>query len=164
MSRPVLILTAVALAAVTLFCGSFFVVSHLSSRHGALPTDELEWLRMEFHLSHADLEGIRKLHEGYLPVCHGFCAQIAAEKVELAGLVEAGQGGSEAASECLNEIGRLRAQCQAAMLKHFEEVSRAMPPEQGPRYLEEMRRLTLGFHEEIEDSMAGNPGNAHAHH
>jgi len=79
-------------------------------------------------------------------------------------LVEAGQGSTGAATACLEQIGTLRAQCQAAMLQHFEEVSRAMPPEQGPRYLEEMRRLTLGSHEQIEESMAGGKGDAHAHH
>ena len=97
-------------------------------------------------------------------MCQNYCDQIAAEKRKLTGLVEAGQGGSEAAAVCLKEIGELRARCQSAMLQHFEEVSRAMPPEQGPRYLEEMRRLTLGSHEQIEESMAGGKGNAHAHH
>lgn len=29
----------------------------------------------------------------------------------------------------------MRSECQAEMLKHFFEVSRAMPPEQGKRYL-----------------------------
>ena len=31
----------------------------------------------------------------------------------------------------LNELGELRAQCQAQMLQHFVTVSQAMPPEQG---------------------------------
>jgi len=53
----------------------------------------------------------------------------------------------------LTELGELRAQCQAQMLQHFIAVSRAMPPEEGRRYLAEMERLTLGFHEEIEQTM-----------
>ncbi len=40
------------------------------------------------------------------------------------------------------------------MLAHFYEVSQAMPPEQGRRYLAEMQRLTLGFHEQIENTMS----------
>jgi hypothetical protein len=33
------------------------------------------------------------------------------------------------------ESARLRGECQRNMLKHFYEVSRTMPPEQGRRYL-----------------------------
>jgi hypothetical protein len=35
----------------------------------------------------------------------------------------------------LSERAQMRASCQAEMLKHFFEVSRTMPPEQGKRYL-----------------------------
>src|ERR1039458_7466301 len=45
----------------------------------------------------------------------------------------------------LAEVAALRAKCQANMLEHFYEVSQAMPPEQGRRYLAEMQCLTLGF-------------------
>lgn len=55
----------------------------------------------------------------------------------------------------------LRAQCQAEMLQHFHEVSQVMPPEQGRRYLAEMQRLTLRFHDQIERAMPGNPPSAH---
>ena len=41
------------------------------------------------------------------------------------------------------------------MLQHFIAVSQAMPPEEGRRYLAEMKKLTLGSHEEIEQSMSG---------
>ena len=40
-----------------------------------------------------------------------------------------------AAEEKLVEIASLRARCQADMLRHFDDVSRAMPPAQGARYL-----------------------------
>jgi len=63
----------------------------------------------------------------------------------------------------LIELGELRAQCQAQMLERFMEVSRAMPPEQGRRYLAEMKRLTLGFHDEIEQSMSESAGHEHHH-
>ena len=62
------------------------------------------------------------------------------------------------------ELGNLRAQCQAQMLEHFEEVSRAMPQEQGARYLAEMKRLTLGSHQQIENSMSGTAAQAHGNH
>ena len=58
----------------------------------------------------------------------------------------------------------LRTKCQSEMVTHFEEVSRAMPPEQGQRYLAEMKRLTLGAHEQVEQSMSGTNHDAHGHH
>jgi hypothetical protein len=67
------------------------------------------------------------------------------------------------AQEKLAEVAALRAQCQANMLAHFYEVSRAMPAEQGRRYLAEMQRLTLGFHEQIENTMSGT-SSPHVHH
>jgi hypothetical protein len=49
------------------------------------------------------------------------------------------------------------------MLQHFATVSQAMPPEQGRRYLAEMQNLTLGTHEQNEESMSGNTGHEHHH-
>jgi hypothetical protein len=49
------------------------------------------------------------------------------------------------------------------MLQHFINVSRAMPPEEGRRYLEEMKKITLGAHAEIEQSMSDPAGHAHGH-
>jgi len=43
----------------------------------------------------------------------------------------------------LSETAQLRAQCQRSMLKHFFEVSRTMPPEQGRRYLEWVQEKTF---------------------
>ncbi len=63
----------------------------------------------------------------------------------------------------LAEIGSLRAQCQSAMLRHFDEVSRAMPPDEGRRYLSEMRRLTIESHEQIESAMTRPVHATHAH-
>jgi HAMP domain-containing protein len=164
MSRPVLILLAIALASVAIFAWVFLFASKASSRHLSRPTDELEWLQTEFRLGKAEMERVRELHNRYLPVCQSFCDQIAREKRSLQQLVEQGQGTSEAARQRLDEIARLRASCQAAMLQHFEEVSRVMPPEEGRRYLKEMRRFTLGVHEQIEESMSGVQGDEHAHH
>jgi len=66
----------------------------------------------------------------------------------------------------LGEVAALRARCQAGMLRHFQEVSQAMPPEQGRRYLAEMQRLTLGFHDQFEQGMspANAPAPKHEHH
>ena len=130
----------------------------LCARHVA-GTDDLAWLRHEFRLSDSEMQRIRLLHEGYLPKCRELCERIAAKRSEVEAAV-AGHTNASLAEQKLVELGTLRAQCQAQMLRHFEEVSRAMPPEQGRRYLAEMQRLTLGFHERFESSM----GEVHSEH
>jgi len=164
MPRSLVILAALILAAAALFTGAFLMASRFSSQQLCRPTDDLDWLKTEFRLGPAEMEHVRQLHEGYLPVCQGYCDEIAAQRRELNSLVGAGQGTSAEAVECLEKIARLRARCQAAMLEHFEAVSQAMPPDQGRRYLEEMRRLTLGAHEQIEESMSGGAADGHVHH
>jgi hypothetical protein len=127
------------------------------------PQDDLDWLRREFRLGAEEMARIRDLHAGYLPRCQAWCAQIAAKKTELAAELAAQGALTPRAEALLRDVAALRAQCQADMLRHFVEVSRAMPPEQGRRYLAEMQRLTLGFHEQTERAMtpAGHTGHAH---
>lgn len=43
----------------------------------------------------------------------------------------------------LGDSARLRQECHAAMLRHFYEVSRVMPAEEGRRYLDWMHRQTI---------------------
>ena len=164
MRRSILIVSSVVLASMALFAGAFVLSSRICSHHLSCPTDDLSWLRVEFSLSDAELQRIRKLHEGYLPVCEKFCADIEVEQQQLKVLTQQGSNTSDQVAQQLQEIADLRAQCQAAMLKHFEAVSQEMPRPQSERYMAEMRRLTLGFHEQIEESMAGSRGNGHGHH
>src|ERR1039457_2769335 len=155
----VLLLGALALGA-AVFASSYFV-----SHHASLITrsaDDLSWLRDEFHLSDAEMARVRSLHEGYMPQCAKMCRLIAAKEAEVQTALANGTNVTAEAQKKLTELGELRAQCQAQMLRHFIAVSQAMPPEQGQRYLAEMKRLTLGFHEEIEQSMI--PPAGHEHH
>jgi hypothetical protein len=91
------------------------------------------------------------------------CAKIAAKKSELETALNGSTNVNPAAQQTLAELAALRAQCQAQMLQHFIEVSQTMQPEQGRRYLAEMQRLTLGFHEQTESSMSGSAGHEHHH-
>ncbi len=161
MNRSLVILLGALLLCAALFGGSFFAGQRacLMTRS----TDDLSWLRDEFHLSDAEMAGIQKLHEGYLPKCADMCAKIAAKKAELAALLKGATNVSPEAAQKLAELAALRAQCQAQMLQHFVEVSRTMPPAQGQRYLAEMQRLTLGFHEQTEQSMSESAGHEHHH-
>jgi len=161
MNRSLVILLGALALCAALFGGSYFAGQRacLMTR----PTDDLSWLRDEFHLSDAEMARIQKLHEGYLPKCAEMCAKIAAKKSELETALGGTTNINPVAQQKLAEIAALRAQCQAQMLQHFNEVSQTMPPEQGRRYLTEMQRLTLGLHEQTESSMSGSAGHEHHH-
>ncbi len=157
MSRASRIVLVGILIALSLAAVAYWGALRVSARQ--LATDDLSWLKREFKLSDAEMQRVRGLHEGYLPKCMEMCAKIAAKKAEVDAALEQGQ----VPEDKMIELAGLRAQCQAQMLRHFQEVSRAMPAEQGKRYLAEMQRLTLGFHQSIESSMSEAPAAAHHH-
>jgi hypothetical protein len=136
---------------------AYFCAMRLCARQMA--ADDLAWLKHEFRLSDAELQRVRQLHAGYLPKCQEMCSRIAEKQSE----VETALGRGESPDKQLLELAALRAQCQAQMLRHFQEVSQAMPPDQGKRYLSEMQKLTLGSHQDIERSMGGTPASGHMH-
>jgi hypothetical protein len=160
---PLIVLVALA-AGVAVFAASYVLAQRLGTKHFASSADDLDWLRLEFRLSTAEIARIRELHDGYLPQCGEMCQQIAAKKHELESALTGATNVTAAVEQKLSELAALRAQCQTQMLRHFVEVSRAMPPEAGRRYLAEMQRLTLGFHEQIEQSMSHAADHAHGHH
>ena len=141
-----------------IFAGSFYVTRQVCVMRMENPADDLTWLRQEFRLSDSEMAHIRELHQGYMPKCAVMCARIAAKKQELEDTLLGATNVSPAAEQKLAELAALRAQCQAQMLQHFAEVSQAMPAEQGRRYLAQMQRLTLGSHEQIEQSMSDHAG------
>jgi hypothetical protein len=161
--RSFVILFGVLAVGAAIFAGSFFVMRQICVKEMANPADELGWLKAEFQLNDDQMRRVRELHEGYLPKCAEMCSRIAAKKKELDSALTVSTNVSPAVEQTLKELGELRAQCQAQMLRHFVEVSRAMPPGQGQRYLVEMQRLTLGAHEQIEQSMSDHAGHEHHH-
>ena len=145
--------------------GVVFVVCYWGASRARLAAgnrapDELAWLAHEFKLTDAELARIRPLHEAYLPTCEAMCARIAAKNSELAEVLRGATNVPPEAERKLAEAATLRAECQAQMLRHFQEVARAMPPEQGARYLAEMQRLTLGLPGRLEDAMT-HPAHEH---
>jgi hypothetical protein len=163
MRRSLLILAAALVVCTAVVSASYFVARQCCARLLTNPADDLEWLRSEFHLSDAELQHVRQLHEGYLPQCRAICAHIAVKKQELQAEFAASTNHvTPAVEQTLQDIAVLRAQCQAQMLQHFQEVSQTMPPAEGRRYLAEMQRLTLGFHEQFENRMSG-PAHEHEH-
>ena len=161
MNRSLVILLGALVLCAALFGGSYFAGQRACRMTRS--ADDLSWLRDEFHLSDAEMARIQKLHEGYLPKCAEMCAKIATKKSELETALNGSTNVNLVAQQKLTELAALRAQCQAQMLRHFTEVSQTMPPEQGRRYLAEMQRLTLGFHEQTESSMSGSAGHEHHH-
>jgi len=163
MRKPPVILGAALALALVVFAGAFYCARHICVQHVAQSTDDLDWLRLEFRLSDAELARIRNLHEGYLPKCATNCELIADKKRELAQAMAGGTNLASTLEKMAAEVTALRVRCQTEMLHHFEEVSRAMPPAQGQRYLAEMRRLTLDTHEQVEQSMSGTNDHSHGH-
>lgn len=149
MRRSLLILFAVLVAGAAIFGASYLLGCRLCARELAASGDDLAWLRREFRLSDAEMQRIRKLHEGYLPKCHENCALIAAKKKELQVALDHAQGMTPEARQKLDEVAALRAKCQANMLGHFYEVSQAMPPERAAAVRAAVERLPADMREVI---------------
>lgn len=142
MRRSFLLLAAVVVVASGVFAAGHFAASRMRVAQARSQTDDLAWLRTEFGLNEGELVKVRTLHEAYLPECDRMCARIAAANHELASVLVASTNVTPAVQEKLNAVAVLRADCQAQMLRHFYEVSRSMPSEQGRRYLQMMTKKT----------------------
>lgn len=104
---------------------------------------ELAWLKKEFNLTDAEYARITALHQAYLPQCAKRCSVIDELNTRLkASLAEAAPVTAEV-ENLLAERARVRAQCETEMLKHFQEVSRLMTPEQSRRYLSWVQEETV---------------------
>jgi len=78
---------------------------------------------------------IAELHAAYQPCCGEMCQKIAAKNAEIREALAKSGGITPEVEQKLAEAGAIRAECQKAMLQHFIDVSRSMPPEEGKRYL-----------------------------
>lgn len=104
---------------------------------------ELAWLKKEFQLDDAEYVRVSNLHESYLRECGTRCAAIDRKNQELTLLLGSTNRVTPEIEKLLMEAAQLRAECQKAMLQHFYEVSRSMPPEQGRRYLDWVQKQTV---------------------
>lgn len=107
------------------------------------PQPELAWLKQEFKLSGAEFARISALHEAYLPQCGERCRVIEEQNAKLRELLAKDPTVTPEVEALLVERARTRALCEAEMLKHFHQVSLAMPPEQGRRYLAWVQEQTV---------------------
>ena len=135
MRRGILILVTGVVVAVAAYCG-FYLVGTTTPR-GLLGSTqpELAWLKHEFNLSDAEFARISELHAGYLPKCREHCRHMSELGGALSKSLALATQLTPEVEKVLVERAQIRATCQMEMLKHFFEVSRAMPPDQGKRYL-----------------------------
>ena len=135
MKKGVLILFLGLAAALAAYLGMYFIGTAPARTMEKCDQPELAWLKVEFQLSDTEFKRISNLHAAYLPQCAEMCRQIDAQNQRLKTLLAATNQMTPEIESAIAESCRLRGQCQRNMLKHFFDVSRTMPPEQGRRYL-----------------------------
>jgi hypothetical protein len=144
MKRPWLILLAGVLVAAIAYGAAYFACSAPSRHLAGDKTPELAWLQKEFQIPDAEFARIARLHENYSAACAERCRRIDAKNAEIRSLLAATNAVTPQIETALHEAAMIRAECQHAMLQHFYEVSRTMPPEQGRHYLDWVIGRTLG--------------------
>src|SRR5262245_39756598 len=133
MRRTSVILIGGLLLAAAAYLGSYYAGTASSHRLERSDTPELVWLKKEFHLSDAEFARISQMHESYLSGCAERCRRIDEKNADLKLLLAATNTMTPRIEQTLAEAALLRAQCEKEMLRHFYEVSRTMPPDQGKR-------------------------------
>src|SRR5262245_49654623 len=143
MKRGALILVLGMVLGLCAYCGFYFAgtASHRAWLESETP--ELEWLKREFKLADPAFDRISRLHNAYKTECAEMCQRIDAKNQELKELLGKADQMTPEIEAKLAEAGQLRVQCQKNMLRHFLEVSRHMPPDQGKRYLAWVQEKTF---------------------
>jgi hypothetical protein len=128
------------------------------------PQPELAWLKKEFKLSDAEFARISRLHAAYLPQCAARCQRIEELNQKLRQSLVPSTNVTPEIQGLLAERAKLRADCEAEMMKHFLEVSRTMPPEQGRRYLAWVEEQTSLHAQGMEERHRMEPDSHTTHH
>src|ERR1043165_4049934 len=135
MKRGFLILALGVVGAIVAYCCVYRMGTATPRGMMESPHPELAWLKHEFNLGDAEFKRISELHAGYLPQCMERCRRIDKLNDKLSKALDGATHVTADLEALLRERAQMRATCQAEMLKHFFEVSRTMPPDQGKRYL-----------------------------
>ena len=134
MKKGIVILGLGLILGVAGFTGFYYLESASSRDLMRAPQPELAWLKREFKLSDAEFARISRLHAAYLPQCAARCQRIEEQNQKLRQLFIQATNVTPEVQGLLAERAKMRAECEAEMLKHFLAVSQTMPPEQGRRY------------------------------
>jgi hypothetical protein len=97
---------------------------------------------------------------GYLPQCKERCQRIDELNDTLSNRLASATQVTPEIEKLLSERAQMRATCQTEMLKHFFEVSRTMPPEQGKRYLAWVRENTCLREQAMDHGLDNHAGKA----
>lgn len=166
MKRGVVILLLGLLLATSGFLAFYYLGT--ASCRGLMrdPQPELAWLKKEFKLTDAEFARISELHAAYLPQCAVRCQLIEEKSQKLKQLLSESANVTPEIQALLAERAKMRADCEAEMMKHFIEVSRTMPPDQGRRYLDWVEHQTVlrgqAMEERHRSAPAGNPTHRHS--
>jgi len=144
MRRALLILFAGIIGAALAYCAFYFAGTKHERHLMESEQPELAWLKTEFGLGEAEFKRISEMHGAYLQDCEQMCHRIAVKHRELKHLLARTNAMTPEIEQNLSEAAQIRAECQRNMLRHFMEISRQMPPEQGRRYLAWVQEKTLG--------------------
>jgi|SRR6185369_6561911 len=142
MRRGLLILALGLVVAALAYCCVYLMGTATPRALMQSAQPELAWLKHEFNLSDAEFTRISQLHAGYLPRCKERCQRIDELNDTLSSTLAGATQVTPELEKLLSERAQIRASCQTEMLKHFFEVSRTMPPDQGKRYLAWVRNNT----------------------
>ena len=138
---------AVILAlAVLLGSGAYFVsygVARCTFCRMPDTRDSSSWLRQEFHLSDAQYAQVKKLEADYHPHCVDMCDQLKQSHLALKNLILANGTMTPEIETALQKDDAVQQEWREDMLRHFYEVSQAMPPAEGKRYLQIMEAQAL---------------------
>jgi len=165
MKKGAIILCVGLLAGICAFTGFYQLRTAPHRRMMRESQPELAWLKTEFNLSDGEFTRIQRLHDAYLPDCAERCRRIEQQNQRLRDLMGGSTNMTSDIRAVLAERARLRGECETEMLKHFLEVSRAMPPEQGRRYLAWIEDQTFlqGWAMERRHKQEQDPHAAHPH-
>ncbi len=151
MKKSSLILLLGAVGCVAAFLIFYFAGTASSRELMRQPQPELAWLKKEFKLSDSEFGRISQLHAAYLPACAVRCQRIEEQNQKLRVLFSQATNMTTEIQSLLAQRATMRAECEAEMMKHFIEVSRTMPPEQGRRYLAWVEAQTFLHGQAMED-------------
>ena len=142
MKRLIVILALAVLLGLGAYFASYAVARRTFCR---MPdaSDPSSWLRQEFHLSDAEYAQVKKLEADYHPHCVEMCDRIMQSRAVLKKLILANETMTPEIEAALQKDGAIQEEWRADMLRHFYEVSRAMPPAEGKRYLQFMQAQVI---------------------
>ncbi|HEY0258130.1 MAG TPA: hypothetical protein VGC39_11850 [Candidatus Methylacidiphilales bacterium] len=101
--------------------------------------DSCGWMQEEFHLTDAQYGQVKQLEAAYSPHCAKMCEQIDQSHQALKNLILTQGTVTPEIEAALKKDGEVQRECREAMLRHFYEVSQAMPSAEGRRYLQIMQ-------------------------